>query len=190
MTGNYNTSMIMVSRTRTGVPGMFPRMWVCPINTTTVVSILWYSYSYCSCQGSIWSIAAFASLASHTAGVLCVHGKRSKAVYMPALQVTPSPIGDNPPNDLHAHDKQTRTHAENMSEAAARASAPATLPNLIGGGAGLAGQTSTDLDRAIGILKGYLTEERMTRMQDVLDQRTGSSTMVFENPANPNNVSL
>lgn len=109
---------------------------------------------------------------------------------MPAQQTTPSAIGDNPPNDLHVHNKQTRTHAENMSEAAARAIAPATLPNLIGGGAGLAGQTSTDLDRAIGILKGYLTEERMTRMQDVLDQRTGSTTMVFENPANPNNVSL
>lgn len=85
---------------------------------------------------------------------------------------------------------QTRTHAENMAEAVARASEPASVPALIGGGAGLAGQTSADLDRAIGVLEGFLTDERMARMQDVLDQRTGSSTMVFENPANPNNVSL
>lgn len=84
---------------------------------------------------------------------------------------------------------QTRTHAENEAEAAARANDPVTLPALMGGGAGLAYQSDTDIARAIDILKGYLTEDRLARMQDVLDQRTRSASVVFENPANPNNVS-
>lgn len=85
---------------------------------------------------------------------------------------------------------QTRSHAENVAESAARAAAPVSLPNFIGGGAGLVDQEEKDLDRAIEILKGYLTEDRMARMQGVLDQRTGSAAIVFENPANPNNVGV
>lgn len=77
-----------------------------------------------------------------------------------------------------------------MAEAAARAAAPASVSKMIGVGGELAGQTAKDLDRAIDLLKGYLTEDRLARMQDVLEQRTGSATIVFENPANPNNVSL
>lgn len=77
-----------------------------------------------------------------------------------------------------------------MAEEAARATAPASVSKMIGVGGELAGKTAEDLDRAIDLLKGYLTEDRLTRMQDVLDQRTGSATIVFENPANPNNVSL
>lgn len=88
------------------------------------------------------------------------------------------------------YNPQTRTHAENLAEAAARATTPASVSKMIGVGGELAGQTAKDLDRAINLLKGYLTEDRLARMQDVLDQRTGSATIVFENPANPNNVSL
>lgn len=77
-----------------------------------------------------------------------------------------------------------------MAEAAARATAPASVSKMIGDGGELAGQTAKDLDRAIDLLKGYLTEDRLDRMQEVLDQRTGSAAIVFENPANPNNVSL
>lgn len=76
-----------------------------------------------------------------------------------------------------------------MAEAAARATAPASVSKMIGAGGELAGQTAEDLDRAIDLLKGYLTEDRLARMQGVLEQRTGSATIVFENPANPNNVS-
>eukprot|EP00904_Undaria_pinnatifida_P002554 jgi/Undpi1/1229/HiC_scaffold_108.g14143.m1 len=83
---------------------------------------------------------------------------------------------------------KTRTHAENMAEEAARAAAPASVSKMIGVGGELAGQTAEDLDRAIDLLKEYLTEDRLERMQEVLDQRTGSATVVFENPANPNNV--
>lgn len=82
---------------------------------------------------------------------------------------------------------QTRTHSENMAEAAARAVGPANVSTLIGTGA-LVDQTASDLDRAADLLKGFLSEDRMSRMQDVLDQRTRSATLVFENPANPNNV--
>lgn len=77
-----------------------------------------------------------------------------------------------------------------MAEAAARKAAPASVAKMLGVGGKLAGQTAKDLDRAIDLLKGYVTEDRLARMQDVLDQRTGSSTILFENPANPNNVSL
>ena len=77
-----------------------------------------------------------------------------------------------------------------MAEEAARAAAPASVSKMIGVGGELAGQTAEDLDRAIDLLKEYLTEDRLERMQEVLDQRTGSATVVFENPANPNNVSL
>lgn len=82
---------------------------------------------------------------------------------------------------------QTRTHGENMAEAAAREVGPAKVSTLIGTG-GLVDHTASDLDRAISLLKGYLSEDRLSRMQDVLDERTRSATLVFENPANPNNV--
>lgn len=74
-----------------------------------------------------------------------------------------------------------------MAEAAARAVGPANVSTLIGTGA-LVDQTASDLERAAELLKGFLSEDRMSRMQDVLDQRTRSATLVFENPANPNNV--
>ena len=76
-----------------------------------------------------------------------------------------------------------------MAEAEARATEPASLPALVGGGAGLTEQTEAELDRAIRVLRVYLTEDRISRMKDVLDQRTKSATIVFENPCNPNNVS-
>lgn len=83
---------------------------------------------------------------------------------------------------------QTRTHSENMAEAAARAAGPAKVSTFIGTRA-LVDQTAPDLERAVDLLKGYLSEDRLSRMEDVLDQRTRSATLVFENPANPNNVS-
>lgn len=89
--------------------------------------------------------------------------------------------------ELPSRYAQTRTHGENMAEAAARVVGPASVSDLIGTGA-LVDQTASDLDRAVDLLKGYLSEDRMSRMQDVLDQRTRSATLVFENPANPNNV--
>lgn len=82
---------------------------------------------------------------------------------------------------------QTRTHGENMAEAAAREVGPASVSTLIGTG-GLVDQPASDLERAINLLEGYLSEDRLSRMQDVLDERTRSATLVFENPANPNNV--
>lgn len=82
---------------------------------------------------------------------------------------------------------QTRTHGENMAEAAAREVGPARLSTLKGT-EGLVDQAASDLDRAVNLLKGYLSEDRLSRMQDVLDERTRSATLVFENPANPNNV--
>ncbi|CAM9475453.1 unnamed protein product [Pylaiella littoralis] len=82
---------------------------------------------------------------------------------------------------------KTRTHSENMAEAAAREVGAANVSTLKGTGA-LVDQSSSDLDRAVDLLKGYMSGDRMSRMQDVLDQRTRSATMVFENPANPNNV--
>lgn len=87
------------------------------------------------------------------------------------------------------HFVQTGTHAEHVAEAAARASEPARLPALMGAGTGLVDQTKAELDRAIEVLSCYLTDERISRMQNVLDQRTRSARVVFENPANPNNVS-
>lgn len=69
------------------------------------------------------------------------------------------------------------------------------LPSIIGGGADLLAKamgdktTSADLERAIGILKGYITDDRVAKMQEVLAQRTSSAAVVFENPSNPNNVS-
>ncbi|CAM9147455.1 unnamed protein product [Ascophyllum nodosum] len=83
---------------------------------------------------------------------------------------------------------KTGTHAEHMAEAEARATELASLPALVGGGAGLTEQTEAELDRAIRVLRVYLTEDRISRMKDVLDQRTKSATIVFENPCNPNNV--
>lgn len=84
---------------------------------------------------------------------------------------------------------QTGTHKENMAEAAAREVVPASVSELIGTGGALVDQTaSSELDRAVGLLQGFLSEDRMARMQDVLDERTRSATLVFENPANPNNV--
>lgn len=82
---------------------------------------------------------------------------------------------------------QTRTHGENMAEAAAREVGPASVSSLIGTG-GMVDQTASDLDRAVRLLEGYLSEDRLSRMQDVLDERTRSARLVFENPANPNNV--
>eukprot|EP00752_Nemacystus_decipiens_P016388 g14650.t1 len=82
---------------------------------------------------------------------------------------------------------KTRTHEENMAEAAAREAGPASVSTLMGK-RGLVDQPTSDLDRAINLLKGYLSEDRLSRMQDVLDERTRSATLVFENPANPNNV--
>lgn len=88
------------------------------------------------------------------------------------------------------HTIQTGTNAEHVAEASARASEPARLPALMGGGAGLVDQTKAEIDRAIEVLGCYITEERISRMQNVLDQRTRSARVVFENPANPNNVSV
>ncbi|CAM9552701.1 unnamed protein product [Ectocarpus sp. 6 AP-2014] len=82
---------------------------------------------------------------------------------------------------------KTRTHSENVAEAAARAAGPAKVSTFIGTRA-LVDQTASDLERAVDLLKGYLSEDRLSRMEDVLDQRTRSATLVFENPANPNNV--
>lgn len=82
---------------------------------------------------------------------------------------------------------QTRTHGENMAEAAAREAGPASVSKLIGTGP-LVDQPTCDFGRAVDLLKGYLSEDRLSRMQDVLDERTRSTTLVFENPANPNNV--
>lgn len=84
---------------------------------------------------------------------------------------------------------QTGTHQENMAEAGAREAPPASVSKLIGTGP-LVGQTTSEveLERAVSLLQGFLSEERMSRMQDVLDERTRSTTLVFENPANPNNV--
>lgn len=84
---------------------------------------------------------------------------------------------------------QTRTHSENMAEAAAREAGPASVSQALVGKGALVDQPTSDLERAVDILKGYLSEERVSRMQDVLDQRTRSAALVFENPANPNNVS-
>ncbi|CAN0079552.1 unnamed protein product, partial [Ectocarpus fasciculatus] len=81
---------------------------------------------------------------------------------------------------------KTRTHGENMAEAAARAAGPAKVSTI--GTRALVDQTAPDLERAVDLLKGYLSEDRLSRMEDVLDQRTRSTTLVFENPANPNNV--
>lgn len=75
-----------------------------------------------------------------------------------------------------------------MAEAAAREVGPASVSTLMGTGGALVDQTAPDLDRAVNLLKGYLSEDRLSRMQDVLDERTRSATLVFENPANPNNV--
>lgn len=80
------------------------------------------------------------------------------------------------------------SHEELSGEQAARVEIPPPLPKLMGGGAALGKQTMEELDRAIAILGGYLTEDRITRMQQVLDQRTSSTVLVFENPSNPNNV--
>ncbi len=85
---------------------------------------------------------------------------------------------------------QTGTHKENMAEAGAREAAPASVSKLIGTGPTLVGPSASELelDRAVSLLERFLSEERMSRMQDVLDERTRSVTLVFENPANPNNV--
>ncbi|CAM9161807.1 unnamed protein product [Hapterophycus canaliculatus] len=83
---------------------------------------------------------------------------------------------------------KTRTHSENMAEAAARAAGPASVSQALVGKGALVDQPASDLERAVDILQGYLSEERMSRMQGVLDQRTRSAALVFENPANPNNV--
>lgn len=77
-----------------------------------------------------------------------------------------------------------------MGEQGARAEAPTPLPSLMGGGAALGSQTVEELDRAIQILETYLTEDRITRMHRVLEQRTSSTRILFENPSNPNNVRL
>lgn len=75
-----------------------------------------------------------------------------------------------------------------MAEAAAREVGPTSVSQQLIGSGGLVDQPASDLDRAIDLLKGFLSEDRLSRMQDVLDERTRSATLVFENPANPNNV--
>lgn len=74
-----------------------------------------------------------------------------------------------------------------MAEAASRISTP-QIPKLMGADVGVDIESKEDLEKAIGILAGFLTKDRLSRMQHVLDQRTASATVVFENPSNPNNV--
>lgn len=83
---------------------------------------------------------------------------------------------------------KVNSHEELAGEEAARAEIPMVMPKLMGPGAALVHQTTEELNRTIEILRRYLTEDRITRMKDVLDQRTSSTRLLFENPSNPNNV--
>ncbi|CAM9244180.1 unnamed protein product [Choristocarpus tenellus] len=79
------------------------------------------------------------------------------------------------------------TRAEIVAEEAAREGESVTLPKKIGAGVGL-DVDGAELDRAIEILETFISKDRVERMQRVLDQRTISTTVMFENPSNPNNV--
>lgn len=52
----------------------------------------------------------------------------------------------------------------------------------------LSSVSSSTVARATAALRAYLTDERIARLESVLDKRTDACRLLFENPANPSNV--